>query len=125
MHGLCMNTFVRVVEVWVPSEDGRLLELAGGLFDAAPAYGAISRHMCFGRSEALPGRAWDEGCPQLLPRLAGSYFRRTEAAQAAVLTCAAAVPIFIGERLTSVVVVERHNDRTALRELDRARWWWQ
>ena len=100
-----MNTFVRVVEVWVPSEDGRLLELAGGLFDAAPAYGAISRHMCFGRGEALPGRAWDEGCPQLLPRLAGSYFRRTAAAQAAGLTCAAAVPIFIGERLTSVVVL--------------------
>jgi len=100
-----MNTFVRVVEVWVPSEDGRLLELAGGLFDAAPAYGAISRHMCFGRGEALPGRAWDEGCPQLLPRLEGSYFRRTAAAQAAGLTCAAAVPIFVGERLTSVVVM--------------------
>ena len=105
MHGLCMNTFVRVVEVWEPSADGRLLELAGGLFDAAPAYGAISRHMCFGRGEALPGRAWDEGCPQLLPRLEGSYFRRTAAAQQAGLTCAAAVPIFMGERLTSVVVL--------------------
>ncbi len=105
VHDLGMNTFVRVVEVWVPSNDGRLLELAGGLFDNAPAYGAISRHMCFGRGEALPGRAWDEGCPQLLPRLEGSYFRRTAAAQAAGLTCAAAVPIFIGERLTSVVVL--------------------
>ncbi len=105
MHDPCMNTFVKVVEVWVPSEDGRLLELAGGLFDAAPAYGAISRHMCFGRGEALPGRSWDEGCPQLLARLEGSYFRRTAAAQAAGLTCAAAVPIFIGERLTSVVVL--------------------
>ena len=100
-----MNTFVRVVEVWVPSEDGRLLELAGGLFDAALAYGAISRHMCFGRGEALPGRAWDEGCPQLLPRLEGSYFHRTAAAQQAGLTCAAAVPMFMGERLTSVVVL--------------------
>ena len=100
-----MTTFVRVVEVWVPSADGRLLELAGGLFDAAPAYGALSRDMCFGRGEALPGRAWDEGCPQLLPRLEGSYFKRTTAAQAAGLTCAAAVPIFIGERLTSVVVL--------------------
>ena len=105
MHGLCMIPFVRVVEVWVPSEDGHLLELAGGLFDAAPAYGAISRHMRFGRGEALPGRAWDKGCPQLLPRLAGSYFRRTAGAQAAGLTCAAAVPIFIGDRLSSVVVL--------------------
>lgn len=105
MQSLFMKTFVRVVEVWVPSADGRLLELAGGLFDAAPAYGALSRTMCFGRGEALPGRAWDEGRPMLLPRLEGSYFRRTAAAQAAGLSCAVALPIFIGEQLTSVVVM--------------------
>lgn len=100
-----MKTFIRVVEVWVPSEDGSLLELAGGLFDEAPAYGAISRKLCFGRAEGLPGQAWDEGRPVLLRQLEGSIFRRTVAAQAAGLVCALALPIFVGETLTSVVVL--------------------
>ena len=100
-----MNTFIRVAEVWVPSSDGSLLELAGGLFDAAPAFGASSRAMCFGRAEGLPGNAWEEGRPLLLPRLEGSYFRRTVAARAAGLTCAVALPIFVDNKLTSVVVL--------------------
>jgi hypothetical protein len=100
-----MNTFIRVAEVWVPSEDGSLLELRDGLFDAAPAFGASSRSMCFGRAEGLPGNAWEEGRPLLLSRLEGSYFRRTAAARAAGLSCATALPIFVGERLTSVVVL--------------------
>jgi hypothetical protein len=100
-----MNTFIRVAEVWVPSSDGSLLELAGGLFDAAPALGAISRSLCFGRAEGLPGRAWDEARPLLLRQLEGSDFRRTAAARAAGLTCAVALPIFLGDALTSVVVL--------------------
>ncbi len=100
-----MNTFIRVAEVWVPSEDGSLLELADGLFEAAPAFGAISRSMCFGRAEGLPGSAWEEGRPLLLRQLEGSYFRRAAAAGAAGLSCAIALPIFVGERLTSVVVL--------------------
>jgi hypothetical protein len=100
-----MNTFIRVAEVWVPSEDGSLLELADGIFDAAPSFGAISRKLCFGRAEGLPGHAWEEGRPLLLRELAGSYFRRAEAARAAGLNCAVALPIFAAERLTSVVVL--------------------
>lgn len=100
-----MKTFIRVAEVWAPSEDGSLLELRDGLFDAAPALGASSGAMCFGRAEGLPGKAWDEGRPLLLSRLEGSHFRRTVAARAAGLTCAMALPIFVGERLTSVVVL--------------------
>lgn len=100
-----MNTFIRVAEVWAPSQDGSLLELRDGLFDAAPAFGASSRTLCFGRAEGLPGHAWDEGRPLLLSRLEGSYFRRTAAARAAGLGCAMALPIFVGERLTSVVVL--------------------
>jgi hypothetical protein len=99
------KTFIRVAEVWVPSADGHLLELAGGLFDEAPAFGAISRTMCFGRAEGLPGHAWHEGRPILLRGFEGSYFRRTAAARAAGLTCAVAWPIFRGETLTSVVVL--------------------
>jgi hypothetical protein len=102
---LAVKTFIRVAEVWVPSSDGTLLELAGGLFDAAPGFGASSRTMCFGRAEGLPGRAWDEGRPLMLRRLDGPVFRRAQAARAAGLTCAVALPIFVGAALTSVVVL--------------------
>jgi hypothetical protein len=100
-----VNTFIRVAEVWMPSADGSLLELAGGVFGQAPAFGAISRSMCFGRAEGLPGCAWDAGRPLMLPRLEGSYFRRAQAARAAGLRCAVALPIFKDDALTSVVVL--------------------
>lgn len=100
-----MHTFIRVVEVWRPSADGTLLELADGLFESAPAFGAVSRGMCFGRGEGLPGHAWDEARPLLLRRLEGSYFRRVAAARAAGLDCAVALPIFHDETLSSVVVL--------------------
>ena len=74
---LCMKTFVQVAEVRVPSADGREHELSAGLFDGAPAFGEISRTMRFVCGEALPGRARGEGRPLLLPRLEGSYFKRT------------------------------------------------
>lgn len=100
-----MNTFIRLAEVWIPSTDASMLELAGGLFDAAPAYGAISHDMCFGRAEGLPGRAWDEGRPLLLRQLEGSYFKRAAAARAVGLTCAVAWPVFLEGALTCVVVL--------------------
>lgn len=100
-----MPSFIRVVETWVPSSDGTLLEFHEGLYHAAPHFGTISRSMCFGRGEGLPGRAWLEGRPLLLPRLEGSYFLRTPAAQAAGLRCAVALPCFNGERITAVTVL--------------------
>jgi hypothetical protein len=100
-----VKTFVRVAEVWLPSADGSLLELAGGVFDAAPAFGRFSASMCFGRGEGLPGRAWDEGRPVMLHRLEGPVFRRAQAARAAGLTCAVALPTFVEDTLTSVVVL--------------------
>ena len=100
-----MNTFIRVAEVWTPSVDGSPLEWAGGIYGAAPVFGAISRTLCFGRGEGLPGTAWEEGRPILLRQLEGSYFRRTELARAAGLNCAVALPIFRGTQLTSVVVL--------------------
>lgn len=100
-----MQTFIRVAEVWVPSADGSVLELAEGMYDAAPSFGAQSRRMCFGRAEGLPGQAWDEGRPVLLEHLEGPAFRRTAAARAAHLTSALALPVFLDRRLTSVVVL--------------------
>jgi putative methionine-R-sulfoxide reductase with GAF domain len=60
--------------------------------------------MCFGRGEGLPGRAWFDGRPIVLKQLDGSYFRRAEAAKQAGYTCAIAMPVFVGEHMTAVVV---------------------
>ena len=96
-----MKTFIRVIEYWVPSEDGGLLGFGGGLFGSATRFAAATRELCFGRGEGLPGQAWEAGHPIVLKDLEGSYFRRAAAARAEGLTCGIAVPIFKGERLSS------------------------
>lgn len=100
-----MKTFIRVIEYWVPTADGSLLEFGGGLFGEATRFAAISNNLCFGRGEGLPGRAWDTGHPIVLKELEGSYFRRAAAAKAAGLTCGIAVPIFKGDALSAVAVI--------------------
>lgn len=100
-----MDTFIRVVEVWVPDATQSLLEFGGGLYGSARRFGALSKSMCFGRGEGLPGQAWERGRPIVLKQLEGSYFRRTQAAAAEGLSCAIALPIFAGDRITSVLVI--------------------
>lgn len=100
-----MKTFLRVIEVWVPSPDGSLLEFGGGIFGAANTLRAISRFMCFGRAEGLPGRVWDAEQPVLLAELEGSTYRRSGAARAAGLGCAVGLPVFRGSALSCVVVL--------------------
>lgn len=100
-----MKTFIRVVEVWVPDAGHTLLEWGSGLYPDAPRFGAISRTMCFGRAEGLPGQAWDTGRPIVLKQFEGSYFLRTRAAAAEGLTCGIALPFFHGERLTAVMLI--------------------
>ena len=100
-----MKTFIRASEVWVPSTDRTMLEWGGGLYRAAPRFAAISRTLCFGRGEGLPGQAWEQERPIVLKVVQGSYFRRTAAAHAEGITCGIAVPIYAGDFLTSVLVI--------------------
>jgi hypothetical protein len=100
-----MKTFIRASEVWVPSADRSILEFGGGLYGKATRFAAISRSLCFGYGEGLPGQAWEQGRPIILKQFDGSYFRRTAAAHAEGITCGIAVPIFAGDFLTSVLVV--------------------
>jgi len=100
-----MRTFIRAVEVWVPDAGHTLLEWGGGLYPDAPRFGAVSRTMCFGRAEGLPGQAWDLGRPIVLKQFEGSYFLRARAAAAEGLTCGIALPFFHGESLSAVMVV--------------------
>ncbi|HXC41119.1 MAG TPA: GAF domain-containing protein [Burkholderiales bacterium] len=102
---MTLPTFIKAAEVWLPSKDGTLLELGSGYFGSGTAFGAISRSMCFGRCEGLPGAAWDEGRPILLRDLENSYFRRAAAARALGITCAVAIPYFEDERIAAVLVM--------------------
>lgn len=99
------NTFIRVVEYWVPSADRSILELGGGLFGSARHFESVSRQLCFGRGEGLPGQAWACGHPMVLKQLDGAYFRRAAAAKADGLTCGIAVPVFAGDDLSAVIVI--------------------
>lgn len=98
-------TFIKAAEVWIPSADGTLLEFGCGGFGPARSFATISRSMCFGRGEGLPGRAWEEGRPVLLRQFEGSIFQRTAAARTAGMDCAIALPLYLHDRLTSVLVV--------------------
>lgn len=98
-------TFIRVVEVWVPDASGSLLELGGAWYGSATRFGAMSRQMCFGRGEGLPGQAWEAARPIVLKAFEGSAFRRTAAAHADGLTCGIALPVFDGAALKAVLLI--------------------
>ena len=98
-----VKTFVQASEVWVPQGD-RLVFSTGDYGDLAE-FAAVSGKESFGRGEGLPGKAWAESRPVVLKGFEGSYFKRTEAAKAAGLTSAVAVPVFDGATLKAVLVV--------------------
>ena len=97
-------TFIKAVEIWIPSADQWLLEFGSGSYGPARAFASLSRSMCFGRGEGLPGQAWDEGRPILLREFESTRFHRTKAAHASGLTCAVAVPFFAEDKLQAVLV---------------------
>ena len=99
-----MKAFIRVAEIWVPTEDGRALRFLDGLYGPLDDFRAVSETMRFARDEGLPGKAWASGHPIILKQFENSYFKRTEAAKAVGLTCGVALPVFAGDVLKAVVV---------------------
>ncbi|MGF1553969.1 MAG: GAF domain-containing protein [Paracoccaceae bacterium] len=99
------DAFVRATEVWVPDAADERLTLSSGAYGELDAFGAVARETSFAKGEGLPGRAWAEGRPIVLDGFRGSYFRRTDAAEAAGLTAAVALPVFDGLRLKGVLVL--------------------
>lgn len=99
------KSFIRASEYWLPSADGSILEFGGGLFGQAARFEAATVNLCFGMGEGLPGQAWECGHPVLLQSLAMPTFRRAAAAQAAGLTSAIALPVFVSDRLSTIVVL--------------------
>lgn len=99
-----MMTFIRVVEVWVPTRNRTHLELGEGLYGPLQEFKSVSEQMRFGYDEGLPGKAWAARHPIILKSFENSYFLRTVAAERAGLTCGVALPIFAGDFLMAVVV---------------------
>jgi len=97
------KTFIRVTEVWTPDADG-VLRLGSGIYGDLADFAAVSGQESFAKGEGLPGKAWAERRPVVLKDFAGSYFKRTEAAHAAGLTAAVALPVFAGDEVKGVVV---------------------
>ncbi|MCB2116439.1 MAG: GAF domain-containing protein [Rhodobacteraceae bacterium] len=96
-------TFVEVSEVWVPKE-GRLV-LAEGDYGRHTDFAKASGTESFAPGEGLPGKVWAEARPVVLKSFEGSYFKRTEAAKAAGLTSAVAIPVFAGAELKAVLTI--------------------
>ena len=97
------DTFVQVTEIWVP--EGNRLVLSSGVYGMLEDFANTSAEQSFAYGEGLPGKAWAEGRPVVLKAFEGSYFKRTEAAIAAGLTAAVAIPVFDDEDLKAVLVV--------------------
>ncbi|WP_159964081.1 GAF domain-containing protein [Profundibacterium mesophilum] len=97
------KTFVEVAEIWTP--EGDRLVLSGGVYGGHDRFAEASRAESFAKGEGLPGKAWAEARPVVLKEFDGSYFRRTEVAKEAGLTCAVAIPVFAGKALRAVLVV--------------------
>lgn len=110
--------FIRAIEVWVPSPDGRTIDLQSGIYGEMDYFAAQSRGMRFHLGEGLPGKTWQEGRPILLRDLANSYFVRKEAALSEGLSCAVALPGFGEDGLSSVTVLFCGDDRFRLGALE-------
>ncbi len=100
-----MNTFIKAAECWIPSPDQPLLEFGGGIFGLHRNFESISKRLCFGMGEGLPGQAWEERRPILLKDFDSQHFRRGDAAKAAGFQCAVALPCYRGDQLKSVLVL--------------------
>lgn len=97
------RTFIRVTEVWTIDPADERLKLASGIYGTLDAFKAVSGKESFAFGEGLPGKAWAEARPVVLTGFHGTYFKRTEAADAAGLTAGIAVPVLNGGRLMGVV----------------------
>jgi len=100
-----MSTFIKVIEIWTPTADGKGLAVHDALYGDYAELKHVSENRIFNYGEGLPGIAWEKGAPQLITDLENSYFLRKEEAKRAGLKAAIALPIFAGEFLIAVVLL--------------------
>lgn len=108
-----MKSFIRAAEIWLPAQDAATLEFGAGLFGDAASFADTSRAMRFHKAQGLPGHAWAVGHPVMLRTFEGAEFKRTQAAKEAGLTCAIALPFFIGAQIKAVVTLFGGDDQAS------------
>jgi hypothetical protein len=99
-----MSTYIRITEIWVPTEDRKELRYLDGLYGPHDEFRALSQQTRFRYDEGLPGQAWAARHPIILKEFNSLNFKRADAAEAIGLTCAVALPVFAGDLLKAVVV---------------------
>src|SRR5712672_2370806 len=99
-----MKTFIRITEIWVPTENRSELRYHDGLYGSHDEFRALSQQMRFRYNEGLPGKAWAARHPIIFRELEDSHFKRIQAATAIGLTCGVALPVFAGDVVKAVVV---------------------
>ena len=99
-----MKTFIQIAEVWTPTADRTRLSTTTVCTARIDTSRRISRALCFGYGEGLPGKAWAARQPVLTKDLQVDWFRRADEAAESGLACAIAIPVFAGEFLLAVLV---------------------
>lgn len=99
-----METFIKVIEIWIPDRSRTRLEFGSGIYGNLSEFKRVSEQQSFCYGEGLPGRAWMLGHPIVFTTFDPSYFKRTVEAQQAGLSSGIALPVFAGDFLMAVVV---------------------
>ncbi len=97
--------FLRVTEVWTPSDDGKELVLARGDYGSLSEFEDTSENTKFALGEGLPGLAWQEGRPVVMHELKKPMFVREDVAARVGLTCGVAIPIVRGTETLAVLAL--------------------
>jgi hypothetical protein len=61
-----MSTYIRITEIWVPTEDRKELRYLDGLYGPHDEFRALSQQTRFRYDEGLPGQAWAARHPIIL-----------------------------------------------------------
>jgi hypothetical protein len=76
-----MGTYIRITEIWVPTEDRKELRYLDGLYGPHDEFRALSQQTRFRYDEGLPGRAWAARHPIIPKEFNSLNFKRADAAE--------------------------------------------
>ena len=98
--------FAKVMEIWVPDEDGASLRRQKGFYGRHSDFLDPNTDIKFALGEGLPGQVWQSGLPEIIAPLdEESGFARYQAAQSVDLTVAIGIPVVDGSRITAVILL--------------------
>ncbi len=93
------------LEIWGPHSNGEALQLLSGYYGTHDDFRRLSALLTFPQGVGLPGATWASGAPRIVEDLGTSEtFVRAVAARSLGLKSGLAMPLFHGDRLSSVLV---------------------